>query len=46
MSPGDTGEVCLKLTGTGYARRIIEYHRSNPFLHKFQEEGYPDSWWV
>lgn len=43
VAPGDDGEVCLKLTGTGYARRIVEYHRSNPFL-KMQEEGYPDSW--
>lgn len=44
MSPGSNGEVCLKLTGTGYARRLIEYHRSNPFLQGFQQDDYPDSW--
>lgn len=37
--------MSLKLCGTGYARRIIEYHRSNPFL-RTQEDGYPDSWLV
>lgn len=45
LSPSPNGDMALKLYGTGYARRIIEYHRSNPFL-RMQENGYPDSWCV
>jgi len=37
------GAHVAKLTGTGYARRIIDLHRSNPFL-KHYEESVPESW--
>lgn len=43
VSPGAGGDATLKLSGTSYARRIIEYHRSNPFL-KSVEDNYPESW--
>jgi translation initiation factor 2-alpha kinase 4 len=38
-------KVVLKLGGTAYARKIIELHRSNPFL-KSHEDEIPDSWSV
>jgi hypothetical protein len=31
--------------GTGYAKRIIDEHKSNPFLKRFQEIN-PSSWRV
>lgn len=43
LEPGREGDICVKLVGTSYARRITEYHRSNPFL-KNMEESYPESW--
>lgn len=42
-SAGDN--TLLKLSGTGYARRIIDLHRSNPFLRS-TEANIPDSWYV
>jgi hypothetical protein len=35
----------VKLMGTGYAKRIIDEHKSNPFLKHFQEIN-PSSWSV
>ena len=35
----------VKLMGTGYAKRIIDEHKSNPFLKHFQEIN-PTSWSV
>lgn len=43
LSAGEEDDIRVKLSGTGYARRLVEYHRSNPFL-KSQEDGYPESW--
>ncbi|KAK4689653.1 eukaryotic translation initiation factor 2-alpha kinase 4, partial [Tremellales sp. Uapishka_1] len=37
------GDQVLKITGTSYARRIIELHRSNPFLRNY-DENVPVSW--
>ena len=36
-------ETIAKLSGTGYARRIADMHRSNPFLKSY-EDATPDSW--
>ncbi|ORX40873.1 kinase-like domain-containing protein [Kockovaella imperatae] len=41
-SPASSGAV-VKLSGTGYARRIADLHRSNRFLKNF-EDSVPDSW--
>ncbi|KAL7420932.1 eukaryotic translation initiation factor 2-alpha kinase [Cryptotrichosporon argae] len=43
LIPSASGNLGVKLTGTCYARRIIEYHRSNPFL-KSLEDVCPESW--
>lgn len=40
-----TSEMTVKLAGTGYARRISDLHRSNPFLRD-HEDSIPDSWSV
>jgi len=42
-SPED--KPIVKLMGTGYAKRIIDEHKSNPFLKHFQEIN-PPSWSV
>lgn len=41
----ESGDMTLKLSGTGYARRIGDLHRSNPFLPTY-EDGTPESWCV
>jgi translation initiation factor 2-alpha kinase 4 len=38
-----SGGMTLKLAGTGYARRIGDLHRSNPFLRS-HEDGTPEPW--
>jgi translation initiation factor 2-alpha kinase 4 len=44
IAPRSAGDLVAKLGGTGYARRIIDLHRSNPFLRS-HEEAVPDSWY-
>ncbi|WVQ95416.1 hypothetical protein IAU59_002513 [Kwoniella sp. CBS 9459] len=43
ISTGPNGEKVVKLFGTGYARRIVDMHRSNPFL-KRSVEMIPEDW--
>lgn len=38
-----SGDMMVKLSGTGYARKIGDYHRSNPFLRLY-DDGTPESW--
>ena len=44
LSPSDHGDLTAKLAGTGYARRIGDLHRSNPFL-KGHEDEIPEPWY-
>ncbi|OCF45594.1 PEK/GCN2 protein kinase [Kwoniella heveanensis CBS 569] len=43
LSTGSNGEKLVKLSGSGYARRIVDMHRSNPFL-KRSVENIPEEW--
>ncbi|WWC92548.1 uncharacterized protein L201_007507 [Kwoniella dendrophila CBS 6074] len=43
ISTGVNGERSVKLAGTGYARRIIDMHRSNNFLRS-KTETTPEEW--
>jgi hypothetical protein len=45
LTTRESGDMTLKLSGTGYARRIGDLHRSNPFLPTY-EDGTPESWCV
>jgi len=38
-------KTTVKLMGTGYAKRIIDEHKSNPFLKRYHEIN-PSSWLV
>ncbi|WVR08793.1 hypothetical protein IAU60_005851 [Kwoniella sp. DSM 27419] len=43
ISTGNNGNKVVKLAGSGYARRIIDMHRSNNFL-KNRVETVPEAW--
>ncbi|WVF67821.1 hypothetical protein IAT40_002582 [Kwoniella sp. CBS 6097] len=43
ISTSSSGVKTVKLSGTGYARRIVDMHRSNPFL-KRSVETIPEEW--
>lgn len=45
IDPVPAEESIVKLMGTGYAKRIIDEHKSNPFLKSFKEIN-PSSWSV
>lgn len=38
-------DAIIKLSGTSYARRVADLHRSNPFLRAL-EDNTPESWYV
>jgi translation initiation factor 2-alpha kinase 4 len=38
-----TDRTVVKLMGTGYAKRIIDEHKSNPFLKTYKEIN-PGTW--
>ncbi|WWC65005.1 uncharacterized protein I303_107619 [Kwoniella dejecticola CBS 10117] len=43
ITAGIGGEKIVKLAGTGYARRMIDMHRSNPFLRN-KVDAIPEEW--
>ncbi|KAL0241915.1 hypothetical protein I308_106089 [Cryptococcus tetragattii IND107] len=43
ISTAPNGEKVVKLAGTGYARRIVDLHRSNPFI-KNVIQTVPEEW--
>ncbi|KAK8850742.1 hypothetical protein IAR55_004662 [Kwoniella newhampshirensis] len=43
VATGKNGEKIIKLSGTGYARRIVDMHRSNTFLRN-RIETIPEEW--